>query len=610
MFILGMLAVLQITFLPGILLYKAFRIQKEIINSLVFTFGLSLIANYCGVFLLTTLGIYTSIVVYIIFLIEIGLVLWLYRDTLLSSLGNLGITVVKRITTYFSYFEIKNPKDNPKQAVVNLLVGGIFIFFIIMAFSSLWWITKFWWNNLGSVFTMWDPVVSWNRMANVWFQNRIPLLTYLYPQLMPINFSIPYIFLGSSQIQLFTTGYMPLFSIFILLIMLDLGLRYRRVGYFIGLVITRFILKKFYFLQIGEGYLDLPVAFFSLVSIYCLLIAEKEKRKDVMSHYLLLGAIFSAGVSITKQSGLYIFALYPILAYFIVVRKYEGMEIKEKVKLVLVPSLVLLLMVLPGYIFAEINILSGVNKYDSGFIFDENVHGGLDYLGRIPVAFASLEKYAYLYLILALMLPMLSNTYRWIALTIVFPYTLIWSMLFSYSHRNLSLAIPFLGLTVGVGLEKSLNLFKEFISRIHIYRLKVVIIPIILVLVVLGLGLYFTDSFLVDQQIEEQRDIIFPSLNKKLYGFFPEGGPYDKIITRYPIHYLPGFENSEIPFRFETYSGYISIKEEYPDVKFLLIEKKADDQIIEELYRNVEMGNYKLIFEDHGYLFFQILTEE
>jgi len=253
--------------------------------------------------------------------------------------------------------------------VLNLLVGGIFIFFIIMAFSSLWWIAKFWWNNLGSVFTMWDPVVHWNRLANEWFQNGIPLFTYLYPQLMPINFSIPYIFLGSSQILLFNTGYMPLFSIFILLIMLDLGLRYRRIGYFIGLVITRFILKKFYFLHIGEGYVDLPLAFFSLVSIYCLLIAEKEKRKDVMSHYLLLGAIFSAGASITKQTGLYIFALYPILAYFIVVRKYEGMEIKEKIKLLLIPSLVLLLMVLPGYIFAEINILSGVNKLNAGIFF-------------------------------------------------------------------------------------------------------------------------------------------------------------------------------------------------------------------------------------------------
>ena len=242
MFILGMLSVFQITFLPGMLIYKAFKIQKEIINSLVFTFGLSLIANYCGVFLLTALGLYTLTVVYIVFIIEIALVLWLYRETLLSSLGNLGITVVKRITSYFSNFEIKNPKNNQKQAVVNLLMGGIFVFFIIMAFSSLWWILKFWWNNLGSVFTMWDPVVQWNQWTTAWFQNKIPLGTHLYPQLMPMNFSIPYIFLGSSQLQLFTTGFMPLFSIYILLIMLDLGLRYRRIGYFIGLVITRYML--------------------------------------------------------------------------------------------------------------------------------------------------------------------------------------------------------------------------------------------------------------------------------------------------------------------------------------------------------------------------------
>jgi hypothetical protein len=598
MFILGMLAVFQITFLPGILIYKAFRNQKGIINSLVFTFGLSLIANYCGIFLLTALGLYTSTVVYTIFFIEIALALWLYRETLFSSLGNLGTNIVKRLTTTISNLEIKISKDNPNQAVANLLVGGVFVFFIIMAFSSLWWITKFWWNNIGSVFTMWDPVVQWNAWANAWFQNRIPLNTFLYPQLGPIIFSIPYIFLGSSQIQLFTTGFMPLFSIFILLIMLDLGLRYRRVGYFIGLVITRF----------GEGYVDLPLAFFSLVSIYCLLLAENEKRKDTMKQTLLLGAIFSAGASVTKQSGLYLFALYPILAYFIVLRKYEGMAFKEKVKLVLFPSLVLLIIVLPGYVFAQINTLSGINKSNAWGVFVKH-YGGLDYLERIPVAFASLEKYAYLYLLLALMLPILSYSHRWIALSIVFPFTLIWSILLSYTHRNLSLAIPFLGLTVGVGLEESLNLFKKLITRIRLDRLKVVIIPIIFVLAVLGSGYYFADSVLVNQQVEEQRDIIFPSLNRQLYKFFPEGGPYDKIITRYPIRHLPGFENSQIRYRFETYEGYIAIREKYPDVKLLLIEKKADEQIFEELYQQIEMGNYKLIFEDHGYLFIQILTE-
>jgi hypothetical protein len=610
MFILGMLSVFQVTFLPGVLILKAFKVQKRVISSLVFSLGLSLMANYIGVFILTALGLYTPLVIYVIFFLEIVLALWLYRESLTMSFGSLAIDTIKRCTTYLSNFQIKAFKDDPKKAVADIFLVGMYAFFIVMAFSSLWWIIKFWWNSLGSVFTLWDSVTQWNGWAKTWFENTIPLNTHLYPQLMMINFSIPYVFMGSSQLQFFTTGYMPLFSFFILLMMFDLGVRYRRIGYFIGLVITRFLLKKFYFLHIAEGFVDLPLAFFSLVSIYCLFIAENEKSKSVMKHTLLLGAILSAGAAVTKTSGLYIFVLYPILAYFIVLKNKEDIETKEKLNLAVIPSLLLLLLVLPGYVFEQINIIIGVNTSNAPGVFVK-LYGGLNYLERIPVAIASLEKYVYLYLILILVIPLLSRTYRWIALTIVFPYTLIWTVVFSYSQRNLSPAIPFLGLAVGMGLDEVLILSKKFISRIRLNRLKAWIIPFILVLGILGLSFHFTDSVLIEQQMEGQRDILYPSLNRKLFALFPDGEPDGKILTRYPVQYLPGFEDSQIRFNFETYSGYMTKKAQYPDViKYLLIEKSANDEVLEELNQNIEKGNYELLFEDSGYLFIEILIEE
>ncbi len=42
-FILGVLALIQIFFLPGSILIKFFKIDKGMIQTLVFTFGLSLI---------------------------------------------------------------------------------------------------------------------------------------------------------------------------------------------------------------------------------------------------------------------------------------------------------------------------------------------------------------------------------------------------------------------------------------------------------------------------------------------------------------------------------------------------------------------------------------
>lgn len=609
MFILGILSIIQVTFLPGILILKAFKIQKGIINSLVFSLGLSLMANYIGGFILTALGLYISLVIYVIFFCEIILALWLYRESLSVSLESLASEIIKRCTTYSSNFQIKTFKDDPKQAVANIFLFGLYAFFIVMAFSSLGWLLRFWWNSLGSVFTLWDSVTQWNGWAQIWSQNTIPLNTHLYPQLMMINFSIPYVFMGSSQLQLFTTGYMPLFSVFIMLMLFDLGLRYRRVGYFIGVVIIRFFLKKFFFLHIAEGFVDLPLAFFSLASIYCLLLAETEENKNNMKHTLLLGAILSAGAAVTKTSGLYIFVLYPILAYFIVLKNRGDIEIKERRNIAINPSLLLLLLVLPGYVFEQINIILGVNTSNAPGVFVK-LYGGLNYLERILPAIASLEEYVYLYLILALTIPFLSRTYRWLALTIVFPYTLIWTVVFSYSQRNLSLAIPFLGLTVGMGLDEVFILSKEFISRIRLSKLKTWIIPLILALGFLGLSLHFTDSVLIAQEMEARKEIIYPSINRKLFALFPDGGPAGKILTRYPIRYLPGFEDSQIHFSFETYSGYLVKKEQYPDVKYLLIEKRDNDEVLEELYQNIEKGSYKLHFEDSGYLFVEILAEE
>jgi len=67
MFVLGMLSILQITFLPGFLILKTAKINKGIIQTLVFSFALSLISNHIFVVILTHLGINYSIFHYLLF---------------------------------------------------------------------------------------------------------------------------------------------------------------------------------------------------------------------------------------------------------------------------------------------------------------------------------------------------------------------------------------------------------------------------------------------------------------------------------------------------------------------------------------------------------------
>jgi uncharacterized membrane protein len=49
-FLLGALGLMQMTFLPGLVLYRFFRIQSGSFDRVLMVFGLSLIANYIIVF--------------------------------------------------------------------------------------------------------------------------------------------------------------------------------------------------------------------------------------------------------------------------------------------------------------------------------------------------------------------------------------------------------------------------------------------------------------------------------------------------------------------------------------------------------------------------------
>jgi hypothetical protein len=110
---------------------------------------------------------------------------------------------------------------------------------VVLYFSidSVIWLLKVFKNNLGDIFQLGDAVKSWNPWSLLWVRGYYPI-TY-YGQLIPINYSITYIFMQNSQIQFFAAGFMPLFAIFVLLTFIDLSLEYKNVGFLLALLFTR-----------------------------------------------------------------------------------------------------------------------------------------------------------------------------------------------------------------------------------------------------------------------------------------------------------------------------------------------------------------------------------
>jgi len=235
----------------------------------------------------------------------------------------------KEVSAYLA--DVISNGDTPSREMIKKVILGIaWAVFLIWALFSLAWAISYLSDNLGTVFKIVDSVVSWNHWATEWFSNTHPLDTKRYAQLIPTNFSVTYSFMRSDQIQFFAKGFMPLFAIYIILMMLDLGLAHKNLGYIIGLVATRYILNRFYWMFISSGYVDVAVAFFTMLTVYALLKSSKLHDEDLQVKYVFFGFVFAAGTALTKQNGLLVFVTYPFLAYWIIFRKLESLTLREK----------------------------------------------------------------------------------------------------------------------------------------------------------------------------------------------------------------------------------------------------------------------------------------
>ena len=401
--------------------------------------------------------------------------------------------------------------------------------------------------HAGDIFQQWDAVVSWNRWAIDWAANGLPRRTAEYPQLLPTNLSLTYVFIQDSTIWFFAKGLMPLFCLFLLLAMLDLGQATKQTGYYCAVPIAYGLLVAVLrFRFISSGYGDVPVAFMGFAGVYALLLATLPAShcrtageplavsrasptgecfpKDAPARssidaamrmkYVLLGAVLCAGAALTKQAGLYIAAVYPILAWSLAGlhlsrspiqglplpsgegwgegrltrapnsggRPFSGFPSPRPSpkgrggllayasrQMAKVPwgqcremALVLLLLVVliaPWYVYKLLAIHGGADNMVTAYLLHD-IHQGRNLWQRLLHAGGLLRAAIPLPVIAALLaamaLALRDPVQRRLMLLVAAPLALLWALGFSYDLRNIALAIPFAAAAAGfgaVGLE-------------------------------------------------------------------------------------------------------------------------------------------------------------
>ncbi|MEX2162610.1 MAG: hypothetical protein WD751_11965 [Anaerolineales bacterium] len=601
---LGLLSLVQITFLPGFLILRCFSNKHfGFFEKLTFSFALSLVFNYTLVLVLTTLGIYSRLLVFALFLAELVLAIWLYRGSLALGIQNATRPIIDGLQTYIG--QLTRPRDKSEQDWQRSLRLFLFALLFLGALSALAWITRTLWDNRFTVFSVWDSVVSWNKWATQWFSNQLPDLPRRYGQLIPANWSLSYTFIGSDQVQFFAKGIMPLFTLGALILPVLLGIEFKSYGYFAAAILIQLLYKKFLGEHVSSGYVDSAVAFFSIASIYCLLKASLLKHRESIIAFLALGAILAGGAFATKQPGLYILVTYPFLAYFIVVRGNKLLKGGDLKKAVFYPIAIALAFSIPWYIYAEVTIYLGLNKSEFEWILDE-VHRGRSLWERFTLALSSLEVYAILFVVFVVSMPFLPRALRWIALVIILPYSLLWALYASYSQRNLALVFPILAMVSGVGFENIIDWLQGHLRRIRFGKAPLFLGAIGLAVLGLSATLLIPDSRLVDIQVTQQREILLRGVNRDLYEYFEDTGEYGVVLSGYPLEFLPGFEELTVSDSFEEYETYIEHRQQHPEILYLLMPKAADDRIFNEVMDYINAGIYELIFEQNNYFFIKI----
>ncbi len=607
MFIAGCCSILQMLILPGLLVRKFFKFPENIFLHISTIAAVSLIVNYVFIFMLTSLQFFIRPVILAFFLVELIIFFYLYRKPLLEN--NIEKVVIKTwdgavLAVRKLFPELSDLKESKFAQITRF---GVILVLLVLALTSIEWISRFLRFNIGTVFNSWDAVVSWNKWAVDWASNTIPLSTDDYPQLIPINWALTYVFLGTRDIQLFAKSIMPLFSLLMLLSLFGAGFA-KTPGFFAAVIILRFMIKKFSSEYIAEGYVDLPLAFMSLMAFWLLYESFKANEQFLKRRYYLTAVLLASGSAITKQPGLFTLAAVLIIGYLEV---YGKRPLKQQLQSwgKIVPLLLIPLVVtFPWYAYKYYHILFDIASDTHLFIPAQqtaSAHQTTGFLATLIPGLLSLEKYLVLVIIMIPALLFIERYWKIIGGVVASPFTLIWAAYASYDVRNLTMVFPLIAIVSGLGLYEGLSFVIRFLDNLKPGRIKIFVLILILAISAAIVGMFIDSNSLTDRQVVQQKEIFSPEINNAVYTYF-ENNPAGKILTNYPINNLPGLEGIQVSHWYQSSEEFFQLLST-GEISYLLAPTNGNDEIMGFIDEKMKSGEFELLYENSDFVQYRFI---
>ena len=533
----GILGLLQSTVLPALILIRVKKLRGGIIEQLLRMFPLSLITNYLLIYLLSLLHLYTRPLMFGITAAEIICIILLYRNVIFQSLDQTILKTgeaVRRELKPLSDFLTETRSDS--SAVLRCWIWAVSGCF---ALSGVLWAIHLCRLNFGTVFTGWDTLFSWNAYARTWAAGRIPGVAGMYPQLVASNWSVSYLLQGESAVQFFNTLLPPVFFLLIQGMLFDLGFQRRESGFFFAAVISRFLMKRLMGDQLFDGYMDVPAAAMSLMSVYTFLKAENRTLAE-QRQAVFLGVVFAAAAAVTKQSGFVTLILAPLAVFMLLRDAVKSLGSRQKAALFITAGLI----VIPWYLRCMLGNTGGEEReLIAAGITDFNRLYDLSY--RLRLAVSTLGKYGICFLFSLIGLPLLPKKYRLLFFLLSWPLTILWACKYSYDARNLGPALPYIALICGLGASRFGVIIEKLCTRTGALKIPFAALLFLLIAAsVFALIRLYPDSRLTGDQYEKQKSLFGERMNRELlYGIFGETHEGKDIYTDYPAYFLSGYQD-------------------------------------------------------------------
>ncbi|MCO5141927.1 MAG: hypothetical protein M9962_02425 [Oligoflexia bacterium] len=607
MFILGLISIIQICFLPGYLLLHLINDSKSKLQILAYSYFLSFLVNYTLACTLTFFSVYTSTVIYLLLFIElIFLAYILYKNKRSISTVDIQTSLL----------------DWKKNSLISKICIGISILSICV-------FTFYIFKNLGTIFQHQDEIGSYNYWATQWIKNKMPsaLDTMGYPVSASANWSLGYLILNNSQIQFFNKISMTFFPVATILLFIDIANKKFQPSYLISTIIFYLILRMYTPYFIGSGPLDVAVSCIIFAIFHSALELIKDPhniRKITLLHLL------AASAASLKQSGLFAAIIALVFTIILLFKSRTKVPNAKTYKAILISGLIFTFLSLFWYIRIQYLIYEGLATSESTYLI-KGIHGSLNYTERFWKALdmlfggnkikeiVSLKFIAMGSIVFLNFVSLKKRLNRFVFLFFVFPYFFIWAFLFSYEPRTLAPIFPFLAINSGAGifiiLESILNLKNYFIPLTISYSLSSKrLFYVLLVLGVISAGLSFTtfsNDALIEKQVALQKKIMDSELNQKLYQYEELKGFSGKIASLYGIlKFLPGLEKYYFHLRAPATYELINYLENREDIHYLLlsIDRQAtmynfsmtDKEALDLIEERLNEKKYELIFKHNN----------